>query len=361
MTDTPENSHEYRAARTAPAFCQSCGRERRPDWLKCACGCTVWGPEVRGDANPGPELVGDGRVWGLLGHVIETLPIGDLCLVYGQKGVGKSTLAFRAFTPPHDDQLPGVYIVSREMKPRRVLQYCRRLGVRPDRVLYPPPAVPGEPLPPLDLPDDAHSVVYDSISMDGNGVERLAELEAHRDRVGARVLLISHVTKDGKAAGRESLSHAVDSVIRLDYAGGMRRITVQKHREGTIRAESVLFRFDGAGVPVLPQWDRYYSVEGQPPNYHLSPWPDGKARRYGAALVAAAAGKLAGPLPSPPVAVSTVYAGALGGWVEPQDGDERRRFALAHGCPYLDARGELHHPEAATTRVDPIALLPEED
>ena len=280
---------------------------------------------------------------GLLGQVLPTFPGGFLALLFGRKGIGKTSLALTAF------KRPDIYV--NEMTPDLYASYSKRLGVgwrvchhigaeegtmegtvrRTWRRVDDPPELPLE----LRCAD----IVVDSISNAPRPLAILRQLREHCRTTGSRAIAIAHTTKSGELAGREAAAHLVDTMIELDQVEGHRRIFGHKHRGGPHHL--VVFVL-GAKGPAVPKWDRYYSIEGKGPGYRVSPYPARNARYARRLAVAAKDG--AEDLPAPPVAVSMEDLGKLGGWAEPSDGVDRRDFALGIGLPYFDASGELHKP-----------------
>ncbi len=262
-------------------------------------------------------------IGGVLGLALPSLPRGFLALLYGRKGIGKSTIALEVFERP--------WIWANEMTPDRIAAYARRLGKRAHTFV-----VPGDP---LVLSPRAREGIFDSVSATRSPLETMKTLHAHCRATGARIVAIAHTTKRGDLAGREALAHEADSLIELDELDGFRRVVPHKHRAGNER--TVLFRMGPKG-PEAPKWDRYYSIEGTAPGFRIVPFPSRKTR-FARRLAEASEGK-GDALPQPPIAVAMEDHGRLGGWKEPTDTAERRGFALAHGLPYYDAEGTLHQP-----------------
>lgn len=304
-------------------YCLICARARLRGEYSCPrCGTDTYGDEIPGDGQhwprePAPPLLG------LIGELIE-LPIGALCLFYGPKGIGKTTVAIGTF--------PAALFGTTEMGPDLVRDYAARLGATLAGVRV--PRVTREPEVSVDLraggPVD---YVLDSLNGTRAPAAALAACRALCE-LGGRVIALAQVTQDGDIRGGEDLGHDCDVVIRFDHHAGNHRIVVEKNRFGP--TTSRVFRLGPNGADRAPR-DRYYSVEGQAPHYRLEPYPSSSAKH--AAVLAEQEKRLAdgfpSALPAPPAAVAALKSGLYaGGWIEPEDVDARRAFAEAAGVPY---------------------------
>lgn len=324
---------------STPRICVRCGRSRRAGEVECPglleggerCGCELYSDRVRGDARPAePEAA---PLRGLLGELLQ-LPAGDVAVVYGPKGAGKSTLALTAFDAP-------IYLTS-EMPAATILRYARRCKVRLGEIVqYQRQAercIDGvEVLPVIPLsqePGEVVDLIIDSISATGEPELAFAALRDFCAVTGARALALVQVTKDHQARGSEAILHMADAVVRVDH----RRIVVEKTRSGA--GGALPFTLTAAGPRRLVR-KGFFSVEGPP--YRLLGYPDPTAqfdsllrraerdRTFGRELrelrehVAgiAVAGR-----------VSALYAA---GAVEPDDWRERARCALLEGAAYYHA------------------------
>lgn len=305
------------------------------------CGCELYSDRVRGDARPAePEAA---PLRGLLGELLQ-LPAGDVAVVYGPKGAGKSTLALTAFDAP-------VYLTS-EMPAATILRYARRCGVRLGEIVqYRRQAercVDGvEVLPVLPLstePGDVVDLIVDSISATGEPEVAFAALREFCAATGCRALALVQVTKDHQARGSEAILHMADAVVNVAY----RRIVVEKTRSGASGA--LPFELTAAGPRRLVR-EGFFSVEGPP--YRLLGFPDPSAQFDGLLRKAErdrSFGRLLRELREhvPGIAVSA-RASALyvAGAVEPDDWRERARCALLEGSAYYHAElGQLITTEA---------------
>jgi len=309
-----------------PTYCVRCGRQRRPSEFACPgtpvapCGGTFYGREVPGTARPSPT---SGPLAGALAGLLE-LPPGAVALLHGPKGAGKTSIALTALTEP--------WVSSSEMAPGMVLAYAARMGVRLAGVSTPellePRPLEGPPVR-LHVPrrHAAGDVLLDSVTRCGDALGALRALEAHCKATGARGIAIAQHTKEGDVKGPAALEYDCDAIVEVQRG----RLNVTKNRFG--REDSRLFALEEAGA-ALPTWDRYYSIEGDGPNYRIVPWPSSPGARFAEPYRAATAGKL--ELPEPPIAVAAEHSRVYGGWIAPPDVAQRKQFAASNGLTFWE-------------------------
>lgn len=173
-------------------------------------------------------------------------------------------------------------------------------------------------------------IVLDSVTEIGHDniqVKAIQSLIKHAQSEKLRVIVISQINKKGQSRGKTSLGHLVDitAEILIDSTG-QRRLSVTKNRHGSTFTS--YFTNDHKGINP-PKFRYCYSVEGSPGRYKLSAFPsndaqwDGLIRKGGAAPGTASAARLC-----------DLYSS---GFLEPDDAEERQRFAESHGLKWVPA------------------------
>jgi DNA repair protein RadA/Sms len=169
---------------------------------------------------------------------------GSTTLLFGEPGVGKSTLALMSLRALAERVTP-VLLIAAEESVAQVAQRARRLGDVPAGldVAATTNVEAAEQLlrdrrPTLcvvdsisAMSDDAVGAVAGSVSQIRRAAERLCSVAKE---TGVALLIVGHVTKDGELAGPRTLEHLVDTVIRIegDRHGTLRLLRALKHRFG---------------------------------------------------------------------------------------------------------------------------------
>jgi len=322
-------------------YCLSCGRPRLAGEYDCpaildeegtVCGNDIYGHEVSGNIKP--ALPQSRPVLGILGEVLN-LPDGAVAVLYGGKGVGKTTLALAALERP--------CFISSEMELDDVLRYAGRLGVdlgdhvvkwrRTEAELL-------EELPEIPLHGDTgdiKDIIFDSLTGTGDPYRAYKALERFCTTTGARALALLQVTTKGEARGGTRILHECQSVVRLEPFRSNARIVVEKTRHGPTGSRAYRLSENGPVKPGIMR--RYYSVEGSSSrNLRLVSYPSKKGD-YADYYRAVEKSKQEGPgldLPAPPLAMAALQSALYAsGWIEPEDWIARAETALRADIPYF--------------------------
>ena len=191
------------------------------------------------------------------------LVAGSTTLLFGEPGVGKSTLALQVM---RSLAMAGsvVVLVAAEESAAQVARRARRLGPVPAdlAVVATNDVATAEQVieryrPTLVVVDSVSACRDESVSGSPGSVnqvraaaERLCAMAKATDTA---LVLIGHVTKDGELAGPRALEHVVDTVLRIDgdRHGSLRVVRAIKHRFGPT-SEVGLFEMVGDGLRELP-------------------------------------------------------------------------------------------------------------
>lgn len=304
--------------------CVGCGRAKLQGEYGCpACGAEVYGTAVPASARPRPAPEPP-PVFGVLAGAI-IVPTTAIVLLHGPQGIGKSTVALEMFARP--------WIITAEMAPPLVLQFCERAGLTRAGISQ-PEWTPEAELVHLGISREelGADVMFDSLTAYGHPVEALAAVRAYVLKYNARAVVIVQNTKDGSPRGSATLGYDVDIVLRMEESAGKRRIVVEKNRFGP--GTTISYSLGDKGVE-KPVFTRYYSVEGSLGTYRLVRHPGGKRARYADYLRYAETAE-EHHLPPPPLAVTAQRSNLYrGGWIEPDDWAERAQFARRAGIPHF--------------------------
>lgn len=238
--------------------CRECGTST-PRWVGRCPGCGEWNtleeqtesvtrsvvPEPKslrdvGDDTDRPLSSGVGELDRVLGGGFIA---GSTTLLYGEPGVGKSTLALMSLRALAPDA--GVLLIAAEESVGQVAQRARRLGPVPEGLdvvattdLEVAVQLVRDMRPALCVVDSVSAMSDESLASVAGSVPQVRHVAerlcAVAKSTGTPLILVGHVTKDGDLAGPRALEHLVDTVIRIegDRNGSLRLIRAQKHRFG---------------------------------------------------------------------------------------------------------------------------------
>ena len=173
------------------------------------------------------------------------LVAGQVVLIGGDPGVGKSTLLLQALA-----QLSGkhrvVYVSGEEsaeqvaLRARRLELECERLELLAEIQLERILATLEKARPELAVIDSIQTLYSESLSSAPGSVAQLRECVAHLARYAKTsrtvIILVGHVTKEGALAGPRVVEHIVDSVLYFegDTHQSFRLVRAFKNRFGAV-------------------------------------------------------------------------------------------------------------------------------
>ena len=167
---------------------------------------------------------------------------GQVCLLGGDPGIGKSTLLLQV-----SSSLDRSFYVSGEESAEQVALRARRLSLEPagvrllaetqlERILAALDA--GKPR--VAVIDSIQTLWSETLQSAPGSVAQVrecaAQLTRHAKRTGTALFLIGHVTKEGAIAGPRVLEHIVDTVLYFegDPHSSFRLVRAVKNRFGAI-------------------------------------------------------------------------------------------------------------------------------
>jgi DNA repair protein RadA/Sms len=169
---------------------------------------------------------------------------GSTTLLFGEPGVGKSTLALMSLRELASRSTP-VLLIAAEESVAQVAQRARRLGdvplgldVAASTNVDVAEQLVREKRPTLCVIDSISAMSDDTLASVAGSVPQIRHVAERLCSVaketGVALLIVGHVTKDGELAGPRTLEHLVDTVIRIegDRQGSLRIIRALKHRFG---------------------------------------------------------------------------------------------------------------------------------
>lgn len=264
-------------------FCQSCGYES-PKWVGKCPSCNEWNtmveetvvktaskgqPFSRQRTENVPVLLmeiqetGTARIQlkdGELNRVLGGgLVLGEIILIGGDPGIGKSTLLLQMAVK---EQLKVLY-VSGEESEQQIKMRAERLGIsNPNCHLLIETDVTqiinhsAKLGPDLLIVDSIQTLFYSEIESAPGSVSQVRECTAFLLRYAKEsnvpVFLIGHITKEGSIAGPKVLEHMVDAVLQFegDRNHFYRLLRTVKNRFGSTN-ELGIYEMQGTGLRMV--------------------------------------------------------------------------------------------------------------
>jgi DNA repair protein RadA/Sms len=176
---------------------------------------------------------------------------GEVVLLAGEPGIGKSTLVLQAI-----DSLMGesrsTLLVTGEESLSQVAVRAERLGIKTTDVraaaatsLSEILAAAQQERPEVLVIDSIQTVADDSLDQSAGSPTQVRESAAQLLRYAKAndtvLILVGHVTKDGNVAGPKTLEHIVDCVLTLEgeRTGSVRLLRAAKNRFGSCEETGV--------------------------------------------------------------------------------------------------------------------------
>ena len=170
---------------------------------------------------------------------------GEVVLIGGDPGIGKSTLLLQALSAMAAHE-PTLYVTGEESAAQVALR-AQRLGltngdvrvmaeISLERIV----ATMEAEAPRIAVIDSSQTVYPDTLSSAPGSVAQVRECAAHLTRVakatGMTLVLVGHVTKEGALAGPRVLEHMVDAVLYFegDSHSNHRLVRAAKNRFGAV-------------------------------------------------------------------------------------------------------------------------------
>ncbi|MFM7664204.1 MAG: DNA repair protein RadA [Bacteroidota bacterium] len=271
-------------AKTKTAFfCQSCGYES-PKWVGKCPSCTEWNtlveetvvrPAAKGqpfsrqrtenipvllteiqEAGTARIQLKDSELNRVLGG---GLVLGEIILIGGDPGIGKSTLLLQMAVK---EQLKVLY-VSGEESEQQIKMRAERLGIsNPNCHLLIETDVTQiinhstKLAPDLLIVDSIQTLFYPEIESAPGSVSQVRECTAlllrYAKESNVPVFLIGHITKEGSIAGPKVLEHMVDAVLQFegDRNHFYRLLRTVKNRFGSTN-ELGIYEMQGTGLRMV--------------------------------------------------------------------------------------------------------------
>lgn len=183
---------------------------------------------------------------------------GSVLLIAGEPGIGKSTLLLQLADHSLTAKRSTLYVAGEE-SPAQVKMRAERLGISGTlqltretdaRVLA---AHFRQHQPQLIIVDSIQTLLAEDAATPGSLSQvrdATALLTQAAKEVGSTLVLIGHVTKEGRVAGPKVIEHMVDATLALESASGFRVLRAIKNRFGPA-GEMGVFEMAGNGMQAV--------------------------------------------------------------------------------------------------------------
>jgi DNA repair protein RadA/Sms len=198
---------------------------------------------------------------------------GQVVLLGGDPGIGKSTLLLQALCTARD----GVLYLTGEESVEQVALRARRLGVETGGVRIAAETHLERALGALEASRpriaviDSIQTLWSEILQSAPGSvaqvrECAAQLTRHAKRAGAALFIVGHVTKEGAIAGPRVLEHIVDTVLYFegDAHSAFRLVRAVKNRFGAVN-ELGVFAMTEKGLKGVANPSRLFLADHDKP------------------------------------------------------------------------------------------------
>ncbi|HSA90295.1 MAG TPA: DNA repair protein RadA [Burkholderiales bacterium] len=201
------------------------------------------------------------------------LVAGQVVLLGGDPGIGKSTLLLQALSTARE----GVLYVTGEESVEQVALRSRRLGLEAAGVRIAAETQLERVLGTLEASRprvaviDSIQTLWSEVLQSAPGSvaqvrECAAQLTRHAKRAGAALFIVGHVTKEGAIAGPRVLEHIVDTVLYFegDPNSAFRLVRAAKNRFGAVN-ELGVFAMTEKGLKGVANPSRLFLAEHERP------------------------------------------------------------------------------------------------
>jgi DNA repair protein RadA/Sms len=197
---------------------------------------------------------------------------GQVALIAGQPGIGKSTLLLQlAYKLSHQGK--KVLYVSGEESVDQIYLRAKRLGALNDNLLVYSETVlekiedtTEEISPDVLILDSVQTVFSTQLDSSAGSVSQVREVSYRLTELSKRkeitTFIVGHVTKEGQIAGPKVLEHIVDTVLQFEGERGSfyRILKVLKNRFGP-SGEMAVFKMTTFGLEEVPEPSAFFISE----------------------------------------------------------------------------------------------------